>query len=148
MQSNDDAFKRLDAIGCRQLLGNERTGRIAFNGESSPAVWPVDYDCQDNDIRFTTRLAAVQAAARRGENATFQVDGVIRAQRCAWTVTASGTLELIQRADDDDRSAGNTNEALVRLRVESMEGCQTAPDQGWGSGEPLFEGRDASDLMG
>ena len=141
----------LSASVCRQCLGSHGVGRLAFNAEPSPEVFPVNYVVRDDSIYFRTGAGAKQAAAARHQVVTFQVDKVNEDRRSGWSVMVSGRLETVDTAEFDEPPEplpGGERPYLIRLHIDDIAGRQIPPDQGWELPTHAWTSRDASDLMG
>lgn len=154
-----DRVEDLPESTCRQLLGSSGVGRIAINGDPSPLVVPVNYAAQDMTIVFTTAEGSKWEAARAGQPASFEVDGVDPKHRSGWSVLLRGRLEAIdeddsevaQLADSIDLLAGGDRPHVVRLHVDEVSGRRIPPDAAWTTAHRehnTWTGRDGSDLLG
>lgn len=97
MTMNVDARSQLQMIDpdeCRRLLAGEVVGRIAVIDGGAPAIFPVNYALDGDDIVFRTDPGTKLAAESRAP-ACFEIDGIDRAARAGWSVVASGRLEEV-----------------------------------------------------
>lgn len=141
----------LDEATCHQLLGSHHIGRIAFNSEPSPEVLPVNYAVRDDTVIFQTGAGAKQIAASRGQPATFQVDGADADRQSGWSVVVRGYLSLSDESEPADLPEplpGGERPYVVVLTIETVSGRRIPPEQGWVLPTHVWQGRDASDLMG
>ncbi len=148
----------LDPSTCRQLLGSATLGRIAFNGDPSPTVLPVNYTMHEGAVLFRTAVGSKLEAAARSAAATFEVDGVQADRDAGWSVVAYGHLTELADPDHDLVTAaeairplvGGSRPYLVMMTVERISGRRILPDAAWvkAHGGPTWTGTDASDLMG
>ncbi len=148
----------LDPTTCRQLLGSASVGRIAFNGEPSPTILPVNYTMHRGVVLFRTAEGSKLDAAAAGVAATFEVDGVDHDHDAGWSVVVRGHLTEMDDPDDDLVAAadaiqplvGGSRPDLVTLSTDEVTGRRIAPDADWGRAHrgPTWTGTDASDLMG
>ena len=151
MTSEQERLSELDEATCRQLLASHRVGRIAINGEPSPDVLPVDYVLRHDGLIFHTGLGTKQAAAARGQPATFQIDGVDAARRSGWSVMVRGRLVITDESEAPDLPApmpGGERPYVVHLSIDSISGRRIPPDRGWVMPGRAWLGPDATDLMG
>lgn len=154
-QTNQHA--RLVELGepvCRQLLGSHGIGRLAFNAEPGPEVFPVNYVVGGDSIFFQTGAGAKQAAAARGQAATFQVDKVPKIngdRHSGWSVMVRGALEVVDAAKFEhppEPLPGGERPHLIRQHMDAIAGRQIPTAQGWVIPTHAWTSRDASDLMG
>lgn len=148
----------LDPTTCRQLLGSASVGRIAFNGEPSPTILPVNYTMHQGVVLFRTAEGSKLDAAAAGVAATFEVDGVDHDHDAGWSVVVRGRLTEMDDPDDDLVAAadaiqplvGGSRPYLVTLSTDEVTGRRIAPDADWVRAHrgPTWTGTDASDLMG
>ncbi|GAA4715019.1 pyridoxamine 5'-phosphate oxidase family protein [Pseudonocardia yuanmonensis] len=75
---------------CLRLLTREQIGRVAFTAHALPAVHPVAYVLDGEEIVFRTAAGSTLAAAVRHAVVGFQVDDVDPATRTGWSVLGVG----------------------------------------------------------
>jgi len=161
-----DRLQDLPESTCLQLLGGSGVGRIAINGDPSPLVVPVNYAARGMTIVFTTAGGAKWEAARAGQPASFEVDGVDPTHRSGWSVLLRGRLEAVDGdqdvSDQDDSEAsrlarsidplpGGERPHVVRLHIDDISGRRIPPDAAWTTAHRehnTWTGRDGSDLLG
>lgn len=141
----------LDEATCRQLLRSHHVGRIAFNHEPSPEIFPVNYAVRDDTVVFHSGAGAKQIAASRGQPATFQVDASDDARHSGWSVAVRGRLSVSdETAPEDlpDPLPGGERPYVVVLTIDAVSGRRIPPEQGWVLPRHVWRDRDGSDLMG
>lgn len=149
--SQPERMIELDEHTCRQLLASHDVGRIAINADPSPEVLPVNYALRGDDIVFRTARGIKQTAAKHSRAATFEVDGVDRERRSAWSIVIRGSLEAVPEGTFQDLPeplVGGDRPVLVRLRILRISGRRIPPAAGWPIPGRSWAGQDASDLMG
>lgn len=157
--SDDDRSTVLDETTCRQLLGAARLGRVAFNGEPSPTILPVNYVLHRDAVIFRTVEGSKLAAAQQGTAASFEVDGLYPDHDSGWSVLVRGTLaevddpdaELGEVADQLRPVVGGDRPHLVRLAIDEITGRQIRADRVFVEAHTetnTWLDRDASDLLG
>lgn len=159
----DESWKgrgaELDPTTCRQLLGSTTVGRVAFNGDPSPTILPVNYTMHDGAVLFRTAEGSKLDAAEAGLPASFEVDGIDRSHDSGWSVVVRGHLtemddpdgDLVDAADDIEPLVGGSRPYLVTLSIDEITGRRIAPDPAWVRAHtdgPTWTGQDATDLMG
>lgn len=154
-----DRTRELDATTCRQLLGTQRVGRIAFADDPSPTVLPVDYVLHGDEVLFRTLEGTKLEAAEAGAMASFQADGFDASHDTGWSVLVRGRLDVLTDLDADRARAverlhplaGGDRPHVVRLAIESATGRRVPQDPDWVRAHLTTNARtdrDASDLLG
>ena len=85
----------LERSECFRLLGFGRVGRVAFTDGALPAVQPVVYHLDDEEIIFRTRNGSKLAAAIRHAVVGFEVDEFDLQARTGWCVLGIGEANEI-----------------------------------------------------
>lgn len=91
---------RLDRGECVRLLSIEDVGRLAIIQADRPAIFPVNYALDGESIVFRTDPGTKLTYGPRGA-AAFEIDGLDRVRREAWSVVVNGHLEEITASDGD-----------------------------------------------
>lgn len=94
----DIAFERLDTDSCRALLAGEVVGRLAVVTGGRPAIFPVNYTLDGNDIVFRTNPGTKFDAGSRAP-VCFEIDMFDRVRRTGWSVVVTGRLEEVTPYD-------------------------------------------------
>ena len=119
----DVEVEALGASECRALAPTVEVGRLAFTDRHGPTVHPVNFTVHDGKVVMQVG-AAGGARAAVGQMVAFEVDEIDPVTRTAWSVVASGPLEL---ADDTDAPVPESWPApddgvLLRVRVGRWTG--------------------------
>ena len=80
----------LERTECLRLLARGAVGRVAFTDGALPAVQPVAYHLDDEEIVFRTRNGSKVAAATRHAVVGFEVDDFDLQARTGWSVLGIG----------------------------------------------------------
>lgn len=80
----------LERHECFRLLASGQIGRVAFTDAALPAVQPVAYHLDDEEIVFRTRNGSKLAAATRHAVVAFEVDDFDLQARTGWSVVGIG----------------------------------------------------------
>ena len=80
----------LERAECFRLLASGRIGRVAFTDAALPAVQPVAYHLDDEEVVFRTRNGSKLAAATRHAIVGFEVDEFDLQARTGWSVLGIG----------------------------------------------------------
>lgn len=80
---------------CLRLLANAVIGRIVFVDAALPAIQPVTFLLDGEEIIFRTANGAKLAAATRESVVAFEVDEIDRDTRTGWSVVCIGLSSKI-----------------------------------------------------
>jgi uncharacterized protein len=91
----------LSRYECAQLLRDNQVGRIGFlNNDGWPAILPVNYALDGDDIVIRTDAGTKFAALRHGAEVAFEVDAIDPLYRSGWSVLVYGTAcEVVDEAE-------------------------------------------------
>lgn len=84
------ALGELDRAECLRLLGTAVVGRIVFTEGALPAIRPVNFLLDRNEIIFHTATDSTLAAAVRHAVVAFEVDEIDAATYTGWSVVIVG----------------------------------------------------------
>lgn len=139
MPTTDNGLIRpMDRAECLALLEIDDVGRLAINQGNVPAIFPVNYVLDGIDIVFRTAPGS-KVAHGPGTVAAFEIDGLDREARTAWSVVAVGRLEVV--AEDQPELltrlrqlpitpwAGGTKDIVMRLVPGTITGRIVGPAQ-------------------
>ncbi|HUR09607.1 MAG TPA: pyridoxamine 5'-phosphate oxidase family protein [Nonomuraea sp.] len=79
---------------CMRLLPSCPIGRIVFTDRALPAVQPVNFCLDGDDIVIRTAAGSKLAAATRRAVVAFEVDDFHPAERTGWSVTVVGLARV------------------------------------------------------
>lgn len=129
--TNDRCVEVMGEATCRALLAAADFGRLALQGGSAPEVFPVNFR-YDGEVIFIRTGSGTKLGAARRTQATFEIDGIDRAEQTGWSVIAKGMLDEVTPDDEDgwrqaqqvDPSpwAGGARSHVLRLRVRDLSG--------------------------
>jgi nitroimidazol reductase NimA-like FMN-containing flavoprotein (pyridoxamine 5'-phosphate oxidase superfamily) len=100
---------------CMRLLPSRPIGRIVFTDRALPAVQPVNFCLDGQDIVIRTAAGSKLAAATRQAVVAFEVDDFDSVERTGWSVTVVG----VARAADDPAQIAR----LESLRLTPWTRC-------------------------
>jgi nitroimidazol reductase NimA-like FMN-containing flavoprotein (pyridoxamine 5'-phosphate oxidase superfamily) len=98
MSAGAKPLHTIDRDECLRLLAGDEVGRIAVVHGSTPAIFPVNYVLDGEQIVFRTGPGTKLDADGSGQ-ACFEIDAVDRETRSGWSVTATGRLEEVTSYD-------------------------------------------------
>jgi hypothetical protein len=87
-----EMLSRAEAIA---FLETGEVGRLVYTRRALPAVIPVNYVVRDGGILIWTGSTSSLGQAVRGAVVAFQVDELDRATRTGWSVTVTGSAQLV-----------------------------------------------------
>ncbi|MFB4300866.1 pyridoxamine 5'-phosphate oxidase family protein [Actinomadura sp. NTSP31] len=135
---------------CRDLLRHADVGRIVFTHNALPAVQPVNYVLDGDDIVFRTSGSSRLATAATGTIVAFEIDTFDTDARTGWSVvavgparrvSAPGEIAALEKAELRTWAPGQRDQ-FVRIRPEMLSG-RRIPD---GPGVAVEDEAQAVDL--
>ncbi|QKG27118.1 pyridoxamine 5'-phosphate oxidase family protein [Actinomadura verrucosospora] len=123
----------LEVLGpreCRALLRHAEVGRIVFTHNALPAVQPVNYVVDGEDIVFRTSGSSRLATAATGAIVAFEIDDFDTEARTGWSVvavgparrvSAPGEITALEKADLRTWAQGQRDQ-FIRIRPEMLSG--------------------------
>jgi nitroimidazol reductase NimA-like FMN-containing flavoprotein (pyridoxamine 5'-phosphate oxidase superfamily) len=98
---------RLDANG-REVLGREdclalmrsvTLGRVVFTDRALPAIEPVQFALDGDDVIIATTPGSKLASATRGAIVAFETDAFGPGSRSGWSVTVIGQARVVRATE-------------------------------------------------
>ncbi len=100
MDSDDSGPAMIPAHECLRLLASVSVGRIAYTKRALPAVEPVRFAVEGNEIVIRTDTGSTLSATIPDTIVAFQADHLDDETRTGWTVTVVGSAhEMINPGD-------------------------------------------------
>lgn len=130
-------IETLDADECRRLLAAGGVGRLAVRGGEgdAPKLRPVNFVLKADQLVVRTGHGTILSAARRGDPASFEIDGIDPLEHTGWSVVVVGKLSELPTDDahlalplrpwasgQKDRFAGLSLERVSGMRIPSGRG--------------------------
>ena len=120
----------LDRPACLERLGRNGLGRVAVSVGALPAIFPVNYAVDGDDVYFRTGPGTKLAAASRNAVVAFEVDEADALGHAGWSVLVVGPAAEVIDPVELDRLAhlpltkwiGEEPGALVRIRAARVSG--------------------------
>jgi uncharacterized protein len=115
--------RRLDELSpaeCRQHLRTAQVGRLVFTEGALPAVHPVNFLVDGDDVVIRTGPGPKLAAAGRGDVLAFEVDEIDNESRSGWSVLVVGHSSLVVDLDEIAALAAPTCSPCVNGRPEHL----------------------------
>lgn len=92
-------MQELERAECLRLLAHCAVGRVAFTDGALPAVQPVAYHLDEEEVVFRTKNGSKLAAATRHAVVGFEVDDFDLEARTGWSVLGIGeAYEIVDPA--------------------------------------------------
>jgi nitroimidazol reductase NimA-like FMN-containing flavoprotein (pyridoxamine 5'-phosphate oxidase superfamily) len=108
MRFDAHGLEILERADCLRLLASVPLGRVVFTDRALPAIQPVNFVLDGEDIIIRTSTGSKLGMALRGTIVAFEVDDFDPAGRTGWSVTLVGQARPV---DDPNEIA-----RLSRLR--------------------------------
>jgi nitroimidazol reductase NimA-like FMN-containing flavoprotein (pyridoxamine 5'-phosphate oxidase superfamily) len=118
---------------CRELLQQQRTGRVAWCGADGPTVLPVNYRFDDVGVLFRTSPHSELVRTLSPGPAAFQIDSFDDFLQSGWSVLLRGRAQFLEwddLPDHDDRPepwVAGTRSVYVRITAERITGRRVVP---------------------
>lgn len=126
-------FVELSAAECRELLGTDVVGRVAFGTPAGPRIVPVNYVLADDTLEFRTSAYSELATYAVGQPVAFEIDHLDAERRRGWSVVAHGVCERLDPLDepagaDPEPWAGGNRWTRLRLPWTELTGRRVGSD--------------------
>jgi nitroimidazol reductase NimA-like FMN-containing flavoprotein (pyridoxamine 5'-phosphate oxidase superfamily) len=120
----------LERAECLSLLATQPVGRIVFTHRALPAVEPVNYLLDGEQIVVRTRPGSKLAAATRNSVVAFQVDDIDPDRHNGWSVTVVGRASRVEDPAELHRLAAlplrpwapAPHDNFIRIAIELVNG--------------------------
>jgi hypothetical protein len=138
METDPNGLEVLSRAEAIALLEGEEVGRLVYTRRALPAIRPVNYAVRGGAILIWTGSSSSLGQAVRGAVVAFEVDELDRATRSGWSVTVTGTAQLVTdpellsraRADGPVPWAAGVKEHLIRIPLTLVTGRWLGPRPG------------------
>jgi nitroimidazol reductase NimA-like FMN-containing flavoprotein (pyridoxamine 5'-phosphate oxidase superfamily) len=125
----------MDRAECLRLLRAATVGRIAFIERGLPAIQPVNFTVDGNNVIIRTSGGGKLAAAVTGAMVAFETDEVDPATRSGWSVVVLGHASLVRDIDELVALAGpdshpwvpGRSDHVIRIKSERITGRRIVP---------------------
>ena len=88
-------FREIPRDECEALLGDQSTGRVAWNAPDGPQILPVSYGIYAGDIVFRTSPYGALAQLTRPTLVAFEIDDIDQAHGSGWSVLVRGRAKAV-----------------------------------------------------
>ncbi|MFB4298556.1 pyridoxamine 5'-phosphate oxidase family protein [Actinomadura sp. NTSP31] len=130
MQFDRSGLEILGPRECRDLLRHAEVGRIVFTHNALPAIQPVNYVLDGEDIVFRTSRTSRLATAATGSIVAFEIDAFDAGACMGWSVvavgparrvSAPGEIASLEEIELRPRGPGQ-RDLFIRIRPEMLSG--------------------------
>ena len=105
---------------CLELLRTVTVGRIGFTESALPAIHPVNFTLEGDNVIIRTSGGGKLAAAVNGAVVAFEADDIDTATRTGWSVVVVGHASLIRDINQLVALAGPEGRPWVRGRTDHV----------------------------
>lgn len=123
----------LEVLGrgdCIALMGSVSLGRVVFTDRALPAIQPVNFVLDGDDVIIATSPGSKLAAATREAIVAFETDSFDSGSRTGWSVTMIGQARTVRDAAEIARLsrlplrswAPGRRDHLIRIRGDFVSG--------------------------
>ena len=126
-----DEIVSLSPAECRELLGTDTVGRVAFVTPAGPRIVPVNYVVSGDAIDFRTTAYSELATYASGADVAFEIDQLDSVHKRGWSVVAHGPCQRLEDFDelrfrppeqDPQPWAGGLRPLYLRLTWRELSG--------------------------
>ncbi|MCO6010026.1 pyridoxamine 5'-phosphate oxidase family protein [Actinoallomurus purpureus] len=96
MRFDGNGLEILERGECLALMGSVPVGRVVFTDRALPAIQPVNFVLDGEDVIIATAPGSKLAAATRGTIVAFEVDAFDVGDEVGWSVTVLGEARAVQ----------------------------------------------------
>jgi len=105
MRLDANGLEVLDREDCLDLMRSVPVGRVVFTDRALPAIQPVNFVLDREDVVIATAPGSKLAAATRGAIVAFETDAFDQGTRTGWSVTMIGQARAIRAVSEIERLA-------------------------------------------
>ncbi len=134
MKLDSAGLQILSRQECVALLASASIGRIVFTDRALPAVQPVNFVLDGEDIVIRTGIGSKLAAAAGDAIVAFEADEFDHITRTGWSVTTVGPARAVREPDEIERLsalplrtwAPGSHDHYIVVRTEQITGRRLA----------------------
>ena len=135
MRLDGNGLEVLDRADCLALMRSVTLGRVVFTDRALPAIQPVHFVLDGDDVIIATTPGSKLASAMRGAIVAFETDAFESGSRWGWSVTMIGQARAVRVATEIDRLsrlplrswAPGQHDYFIRIRGECVSGRRIHP---------------------
>jgi nitroimidazol reductase NimA-like FMN-containing flavoprotein (pyridoxamine 5'-phosphate oxidase superfamily) len=135
MRLDANGLEVLDREDCLALMRSVTLGRVVFTDRALPAIQPVHFVLDGNDVIIATTPGSKLAAATRGAIVAFETDQFESGSRSGWSVTMIGQARAVRTPTEIDRLSRlplrswvtGRHDYFIRIRGDHVSGRRIHP---------------------
>ncbi len=135
MRLDANGLEVLDREDCLALMRSVTLGRVVFTERALPAIEPVHFILDGDDVIIATPPGSKLSAAMRGTIVAFETDAFESGSRSGWSVTVVGQARAVGVTTEIDRLsqlplhswAQGRRACFIRIRGEYVRGQRIHP---------------------
>lgn len=131
MKLDANGLEVLGREDCIALMGSVSLGRVVFTDRALPAIQPVNFVLDGDDVIIATSQGSKLAAATRGAVVAFETDAFGAAMQAGgWSVTMVGQAQTVRDIAEIERLsrlplcswAPGRRDHFIRIRGDFVSG--------------------------
>jgi len=127
--------RTFDRARCMALVASVPVGRVVYTDQALPAVMPMNFVMDGEEVVIHTASDSALAAAIRNAVVAFQTDDFDPAATTGWSVTITGQARLVEDPEEIARLARlplrpwipMANGQFIRIPVRHVTGRRLGP---------------------
>ncbi|GAA1256712.1 pyridoxamine 5'-phosphate oxidase family protein [Sphaerisporangium rubeum] len=137
MKLDSAGLRVLSHEECLRLLSLTPIGRIVFTDRALPAVQPVNFHLDGDEIVIRTAVGTKLAVATRRAVVAFEADEIDWESRTGWSVTAVGRARAVSDPAEIKRLsalplvswAPGSHDHFIVIQAEQLSGRRISPEE-------------------
>jgi nitroimidazol reductase NimA-like FMN-containing flavoprotein (pyridoxamine 5'-phosphate oxidase superfamily) len=135
MRLDANGLEVLDREDCLALMRSVTLGRVVFTERALPAIQPVHFVLDGDDVIIAATPGSKLASATRGTIVAFEADAFESGTRSGWSVTMIGQARAVRVATEIERLsrlplrswAPGCHDYFIRIRGDYVSGRRIHP---------------------
>ncbi|MCW2945282.1 MAG: hypothetical protein JWR24_1999 [Actinoallomurus sp.] len=135
MRLDASGLEVLDREDCLALMRSVTLGRVVFTDRALPAIQPVHFVLDGDDVIIAATPGSKLASATRGTIVAFEADAFESDTRFGWSVTVIGQARAVRVATEIERLsrlplrswAPRCHDYFIRIRGDYISGRRIHP---------------------
>jgi nitroimidazol reductase NimA-like FMN-containing flavoprotein (pyridoxamine 5'-phosphate oxidase superfamily) len=135
MKSDRDDPQSFSREQCLALVASVSIGRVVYTDQALPAVVPMNFVLDEDEVVIHTGSGSTLAAAIRNAVVAFQVDDFDSDTTTGWSVTITGRARLVDGGEEATRLSRlplrpwvpTKNGQLIRIPARHVGGHRLGP---------------------
>lgn len=135
MKAEKDDPQAFSREQCLALMASVPVGRVVYTDQALPAVMPMNFVLDGEEVVIRTASDSTLAAAIRNAVVAFQADDFDPATTTGWSITITGQARLVDSAEETERLArlplrpwvSAANGQFIRIPARHVAGRRLGP---------------------